>query len=276
MTAWDRMHTPAGAKEMVRSAFRHIEHPRKRAFLRAYALCGRKGDAARQAGIHPDSIYNPSWRHDTEFQEALEIARTMVGDLLEAAMIERGVEGVQRVRFNRKTGEPLRDPLTCEVCGQSREEHLRTPEGEPGPNPTAECDGFEPAIYTEREYSDRLLEQLARSHLPERYADRLHVSSLVAKIDMSLLPDVVVDRVAEGEDLQAVLASVIAVGGEAAEQTRAALPSPAVARVAGGGRNGEIAQTDANASGSRTGPSPSEQPDPRAGEALDDELGGDL
>jgi hypothetical protein len=264
MTAWDSMHTPAGAKEMVESAFRHIEHPRKRAFLRAYALCGRKGDAARQAGIHPDSIYNPSWRHDSEFQEALKLARTMVGDLLEAAMIERGVEGVERVRFNRKTGEPLRDPLTCEVCGQSREEHLRTPEGEPGPNPTAECDGFEPAIYTEREYSDRLLEQLARSHLPERYADRLHVSSIVAKLDMSKLPDVAVARIANGEDPQAVLATVIAEGGRDAEQVRAALPTSAIGRIAGDGRTrpGEIVQEDEHPTGPDHG--------------LDDELGEEL
>lgn len=161
-------------------------------------------------------------------------------------MVERAVEGVRRVRFNRKTGEPLRDPLTCEVCGRPREEHPRTPEGEPGPHPAADCDGFEPAIYTEREYSDRLLEQLARSHLPDRYADRLHVSSLVARLDMSKLPDMAVARIANGEDPRVVLASLLEEGGPNAELVREALPSSAVGGIARGSRtrSGEIVQED--------------------------------
>ncbi|MEX2531432.1 MAG: hypothetical protein WD960_11720 [Gemmatimonadota bacterium] len=224
MSGSDRSPTPAGAEEMVESAFRHIENPRKRGFLRAYALCGKKGEAARASGLHVDSLYNSGWRFDPEFQEALELAREMYGDVLEAAMIERGVHGVERVRFDKKSGLPSRDPRWCERCGGAREDHPLTPEGEPGPSPQRDCEGFLPRIYTEREHSDRLLERLAESHAPNRYSRRVDIRSVVAKVDFTKLPDVAVARIAAGEDPQAVLASIIADGGEDAEKVRLALP----------------------------------------------------
>lgn len=215
----------ARPKARLNSVFGHIEHREKRAFLRRYAETGKKRTAALDAGVHPDTPYSPGWRNDPDFQEALEVARLMAGDLLEEEMMRRGVEGVPRVQFNKRTGEPLRDPLHCALCGSHRDEHARTAEGEPGPYPNRDCAGFAPGIYVEHEYSDRLLEQLARSHLPERYMDRLHVRSFAANLDMTALPDVAVARIADGEDVHAVLVSVIAQGGEDADMVKRALPS---------------------------------------------------
>lgn len=191
---------PSDLEDRLESAFAHIGNPLKRAFLRAYAEVGQKRKAAQMAGIHKDTPYSDGWRDDRDFQEALELARQMTGDMLEEEMIRRGVEGVPRVRFHNKSGEPLRDPLTCE-CGRPRDEHVRTPEGDWGPHPSVEdCLGFTPGVYVEHEYSDRLLEQLARSHLPERYAQRHQVAfgnGTLAGIPYEQLPDRLIHRVTQ-------------------------------------------------------------------------------
>ena len=76
--------------------FSEIQHPQKRAFLVAYAETGKKGLAAELAGIDRSAIYQPGWRDDPEFQEALKCAREMAADILEAEAFRRAVEGVER------------------------------------------------------------------------------------------------------------------------------------------------------------------------------------
>ncbi len=69
--------------------FSEIQHPKKRAFLAAFAETGRKGLAAKLAGIDRSAIYQPGWRDDPEFQEPLECARAMAADIPEAEVICR-------------------------------------------------------------------------------------------------------------------------------------------------------------------------------------------
>jgi len=235
MTENDRPSTHAEARAVaLDGAFSHIQHPKKRAFLRRYAMTGRKLASAQEAGVHPDTVYSAAWRDDKEFQAALELARLMVGDVLEEAMIERGVQGVKRVRFHNKSGEPLRDPFTCE-CGQPRDEHTRTPEGAWGPHPDVDCAAFSPEVYTENEYSDRLLEQLARAHLPERYASsRLEVTGTLAGLDYSSLPDEVIHKIVlKVHPLQALVEYLEERGEEVAGLLREGRPA-----------EGEIVQDD--------------------------------
>jgi hypothetical protein len=215
MTDYLRPPTRAGVTGPLRdSPFAHISHREKRAFLRAYAETGRKRASARMAGIHPDTIYSPAWRDDEGFQEALEVARKMAGDLLEEEMIRRGVEGVRRLRFHGKTGEPLRDPEHCEHCSRPRNEHVRASQAEHGwgPHPDSDCPGFEPGIYVEHEYSDRLLEQLARSHIPDRYGNKLEVTGIMRilkGLDYERLPHHVIDQIADGVHPLIALAGLI-------------------------------------------------------------------
>ena len=57
---------------MSESPFAEIGHPKKRAFLAAYAQTGNKSRAAEMAGIVKQTIYTRQWRDDLEFQKALE------------------------------------------------------------------------------------------------------------------------------------------------------------------------------------------------------------
>ena len=223
MTREVRPATHTHVQERLASAFGHIDHPHKRGFLRRYAETGKKRQSARDAGIHPDTLYSSAWRNDEEFQEAVEVARLMAGDLLEEEMLRRAIDGVARYQFNSRTGEPLRHPDICD-CGHRRDRHV-----EEHACVDCSCSDFEAAPYVEHEYSDRLLERLAMAHLPERYAtSRLDVSSVAMSIDMSQLPDTAVERIAQGEHPHVVLASIIAQGGEDAEAVRLALPAEAV------------------------------------------------
>ena len=242
MTREVRPSTHPHVKERLDSAFGHIDHPHKRGFLRRYAETGKKRQSARDAGIHPDTLYSSAWRDDEEFQEAVEVARRMAGDLLEEEMLRRAIDGVARYQFNSRTGEPLRHPDICD-CGHRRDRHV-----EEHACVDCSCSDFEAAPYVEHEYSDRLLERLAMAHLPERYAtSRLNVGSVAMRFDMNQLPDAAVERIAQGEHPLAVLASIIAQGGEDADAVRLALPAEAIQGVSpkaigGTAPSGEIVQ----------------------------------
>jgi phage terminase small subunit len=72
--------------------FDHITHPQKRAFLVAYAECGRVTEAAAAAGVSRESHYD--WKAgDPEYRKAFELA------VAEAAKNEarRAKERIQRV-----------------------------------------------------------------------------------------------------------------------------------------------------------------------------------
>jgi len=66
-----------------------------------------------------------------------------------------------------------------------------------------------------REYSDLLLMFRLKALRPEKYRERVEVRGMVGRIDLNLLPDHLIARLAAGEDLASVLAGVLE---QAAEQ----------------------------------------------------------
>ena len=72
-----------------------IVHPKKRAFLAAYAECGTVTRAAEIAGIDRQTYYDWS-KSDPEFVKAAEAAYDMAGERLEQEARRRAVEGVQK------------------------------------------------------------------------------------------------------------------------------------------------------------------------------------
>ncbi len=208
--------------------FELIGDSKKRAWLTAYALTGRTDLASKAAGISKGLIYTPRWRDDDLFQQAREEARVMAADVLVDEATRRAVEGVKSYKFD-KEGIPLRHPENCE-CGHSRASHVRLkdaddPERAPTTMPCgatwieaddageevglAECDctQFVGEPYFEHSYADTLLIFLTKGALPERYRDRMEVRGLLANLDLNLLPNALVDRIANGEHVEAVLAA---------------------------------------------------------------------
>ncbi len=77
-----------------------ITHPKKRAFLDAYAAVGTITHAAKVAGIHRRSHY--SWLEvDREYALAVDHAREEAADTLEAAARRRAIEGVEEPVFHK-------------------------------------------------------------------------------------------------------------------------------------------------------------------------------
>ena len=154
---------------MDSSPFSEIEHPKKRAFLCAYALLGSKQRAAKVAGISRALIYMPGWRNDPQFQEALERARRMAIDVLEDEVTRRAVEGwVEPVGWYKgKAGGTI------------------------------------------RRYSDTLLIFRLKGELPQKYAEKLQMSGGLATLNMDALPDDLLERIARGEHPMSVLASAV-------------------------------------------------------------------
>jgi hypothetical protein len=66
-----------------------------------------------------------------------------------------------------------------------------------------------------REYSDTMAIFLLKGLRPEKYKDRLEMKGALANLDMNLLPDEAIDRIANGEPVTAVLASMVPRAGEA-------------------------------------------------------------
>ncbi len=157
---------------MYSTPFAEISHPRKRAFPSALAECGNKSRAAEMAGIVKQTIYTRQWREDREFQVALESARVMAADVLEAEAHRRAVEGVE---------EPV---------GWYR--------GVAGG--------------TVRRYSDNLLMFLLKGARPERYRERYDVRGTLAHLDLRRLPDDLIERLAKGESPLTVLAPLLQAG----------------------------------------------------------------
>lgn len=59
-------------------------------------------------------------------------------------------------------------------------------------------------------YSDTLAIFLLKGLRPEKYADRMEVRGALANLDLKLLPDALIERIANGEDILQVLASAAA------------------------------------------------------------------
>ena len=126
------------------------------------------GDLARAcklAEVGRSSHYR--WlKEDTAYRAAMERARIMAGDILEAEAHRRAVEGV--------------------------EEPVGWYKGQAGG--------------TVRRYSDNLLIFLLKGVLPERYKDRMELHGAFANIDITRLPDDLIARLAAGENPVSVLA----------------------------------------------------------------------
>jgi hypothetical protein len=103
------------------------------------------------------------------YREAFAVAKEEVADLLEAEAYRRAVEGVER-------------PVGW-YKGQ--------------------------AGGSVREYSDTLLIFLLKGLRPEKYGDRVQMRGALANLDLNLLPDEAIDRIANGEPVMAVLASMV-------------------------------------------------------------------
>jgi hypothetical protein len=149
--------------------FREVTEQKKREFLIAFINCaGQVGRAAEEAGITPKTSWN--WRQkDPAFADAFEKAKGMAAEVLEQEAVRRAFEGVE---------EPV---------GWFR--------GEPGGHV--------------RKYADTLLIFLLKGMMPEKYRERTDVNlkGAVANLNIAVLPDELLARIAAGENPSAVLAS---------------------------------------------------------------------
>jgi hypothetical protein len=128
--------------------------------------------AAEVAEIGATTPYSVQWSDDLALQAALQGAEEAAADKLEREAYRRAVHGVEK-----PTGWY---------------------QGEPG--------GFV------REYSDTMAIFLLKGLRPEKYKERLEMKGALANLDMNLLPDEAIDRIANGEPVMAVLASMVPKG----------------------------------------------------------------
>jgi hypothetical protein len=95
-TPRDREHAALTAASLSAppSLFPAISHPKKRAFLMAFVLCGRRGRAAAMAGV---DVRNHWWwlAKDPAYQAAFAQAEQMAADIAEDETYRRGIEGVE-------------------------------------------------------------------------------------------------------------------------------------------------------------------------------------
>jgi hypothetical protein len=153
------------------SPFSKIQHPKKRAYLRALVETGGNVTRACElAGIDRSTPYSRQWKEDGELQAALESARDMAGEALESEAIRRAVEGV--------------------------EEPVGWYKGQAG--------GYV------RRYSDVLLMFMLKGRYPERYRERVELRGSLANLDLTQLPDEALSRLARGENPLTVLGSLSA------------------------------------------------------------------
>jgi len=119
-----------------------IQHPKKRAFLAAYAQVGSVSRAAIHAEI--DRCTHYAWvraegQDGDDYRAAFAEAQEIAADELETEALRRAKEGVRRLKFHE--GQPVIDPET----------------GEP---------------YVEHQYSDTLAIFLLKGLKPEKYRER--------------------------------------------------------------------------------------------------------
>jgi hypothetical protein len=66
-----------------------------------------------------------------------------------------------------------------------------------------------------RKYSDVLAIFLLKGLRPDRYKDRVEMRGALANLDLNQLPDEAIERIARGENVMSVLASLVPRAGEA-------------------------------------------------------------
>jgi hypothetical protein len=153
--------------EGIGEAFGNIRHEKKRQYAAAMALLGTSVRACEAVGVNRGTPYTAQWREDTELQAALAVAQEMYGQVLEAEIDRRAVQGIWK--------------------------------------PTGWYQG-EPGGYI-REYSDLLLIFRAKGLMPDKYKDRVELRGGLSLIDYSRLRDDQLARIAAGEHPLAVLSS---------------------------------------------------------------------
>lgn len=177
---------------------------KKGAFLTAYRRTGIVRLACEAACVGRSSHYR--WlEEDAAYRDAFELAKEDAAEVLEAEAHRRAVEGQRRYKFN-KDGLPIRHPDLCE-CGHQRSQHVTAGELLCADPECRTCGGFVGAPYYEHAYSDTLLIFTLKGLLPDKYRDRVEVRGLLARLDINLLPNHLVARIAAGEHVEAVLAS---------------------------------------------------------------------
>lgn len=153
---------------MVEPSCPEITNSKQRAFLSAFRESGNVRLACEVAGVARSSHYR--WlRDEPAYQEAYGVDLENAADILEAEAYRRAVEGVE---------EPV---------GWYR--------GEAGG--------------TVRKFSDSLTMFLLKGLRPERYGNRpeLRAAKALENLDLTQLPDPLLERIANGEHPLAVLAS---------------------------------------------------------------------
>lgn len=124
------------------------------AYLAALAEVGYYAAACKAAGVSRSTAWLER-QNNPAFAEAEKKARGAADMLLVDEALRRAREGVRRLKFNAKTGEPFLDPAT----------------GQP---------------YVEHEYSDQLLTKLLSAHLPEVYREKLEHSGTLQHAHLTL------------------------------------------------------------------------------------------
>ncbi len=146
----------------------------------ALAETGTRTRAAAIAGVHRSVLYTPQWKEDRAFQAALKAAEEVAADRLEAEAWRRAVEGVERPVGWHK--------------------------GRPGG--------------TVCEYSDILLIFLLKGLRPEKYRERIELKGGLAHLDLRQLPDSLLERIANGENIMSVLASALPTRADGSVDTK--------------------------------------------------------
>jgi hypothetical protein len=90
-----------------------IGHPKKRAFLAAYANCGVVRRTCKAAGVSHGAYYG--WvKNDPQFAEAVRDAREAFIERLEVEADRRAVEGTPRLKFHK--GKPVMSSASTATC----------------------------------------------------------------------------------------------------------------------------------------------------------------
>jgi len=156
--------------------FNHIQHPKKRAYLKALSLAGTQTHAAEAAGIDRTTAWH--WTKEEgeaadQYREALEEAREAGADYLEAEAIRRATSGVQRLKFHQGT------MITVPLIGKDEK-------------PRLDDKGEEIMVpYVEHEYSDVLLIFMLKGYRPEKFKDRAaiqHEGNLIKGVQI-IMPE---------------------------------------------------------------------------------------
>ena len=133
--------------------FDEIYHPRQRAFLAAYCVCGTITRAADFAGIC--AVTHRNWLlNNPDYAKAFERAKQIFADRLECEILERALHGWEEPVIHHG-----------KLCT-----YIDNATGKERP-------------LTVRKKSDRLLMFAAKALLPEKYRDRFDINTNVRNVD---------------------------------------------------------------------------------------------